>query len=240
MASRRFRFRRLTNSPPRMVLSISSAWIVGGRARRADVADAQLRLRGAGPRHYAEPTAGIGGGGATRRRDQSARRRGGAPLVEHRGGEVEQFFFGPIADHHQRRAVRREHRGVQRARTSSSVIAVSAASVPERQVPVRMRAVQHARERALGERRRVILHLLQPLEPQVADAIEVVVARFGAVDDLVHDRQPGLEESIERRQRRPPRRPCRLRDRGRRRCARRDRRSRARIDRGCLRQAGRR
>jgi hypothetical protein len=63
-----------------------------------------------------------------------------------------------------------------------------------------MRSVEDPRERALGNRRRVILELPQPLEPQVADTVEVVVVQIRGRDDLVDQFEPDIEEAIERRQ----------------------------------------
>jgi hypothetical protein len=47
----------------------------------------------------------------------------------------------------------------------------------------------------------VILHLLQPLEPKVADAIEIVVGEVRRRHDLVNKLQTGFEKPIERGQR---------------------------------------
>ncbi len=46
----------------------------------------------------------------------------------------------------------------------------------------------------------MVLDLLQPLEPQVADAIEIVVREVWLDDDLSHHGETNLEKSIERRQ----------------------------------------
>ena len=61
-----------------------------------------------------------------------------------------------------------------------------------------MRAVQHARKRAIGHRAGVVLQLTQPLQSQVANAIEVVVGEVGFGDHLVDERQAGVEKPIER------------------------------------------
>ena len=63
-----------------------------------------------------------------------------------------------------------------------------------------MRSIQHPRISALRERARVVFHLLQPLEPEVADAVEIIVLEIRRRHDLVNQLQTGLEESIERRQ----------------------------------------
>ena len=61
-----------------------------------------------------------------------------------------------------------------------------------------MRFIQHPRKGALGERARVVFHLLQALEPEVADAVEIVVLEIRRRHDLVNQLQSRLEESIER------------------------------------------
>ncbi len=66
------------------------------------------------------------------------------------------------------------------------------------EMAVGMRSVQRPRKRALGQRGRVVFHLPHALEPQVANAVEVVVGQVRLGDDLVHQRQAGLEKPIER------------------------------------------
>ena len=238
LASRRFRFSRLTNSPPRIGVEDQQRVIIRRRSRRADVADAQLRLRGARPRHHAERRRRASPAAAPApRRDRSssatpprATDRTSSPAASSSsssGRSPTTISVEPAGANIAR---------VQRAR-ASTVIAVSAASEPERQVAVGMRSVQHPRERALGQRAGVVLHLLQPLEPQVANAVEVVVRQVRRGHDLVNQRQTRSRRTDRASSGRRRPRPCRLRYRGRRRSARRDRRSRAPTGRGCLRRA---
>ena len=64
-----------------------------------------------------------------------------------------------------RNVARVERRHVARASAPRS-----AALVADREVAVRMRAVEQPQERALGHRRRQVLQLAQPIEPQLPDA----------------------------------------------------------------------
>ena len=64
---------------------------------------------------------------------------------------------------------------------------------------VRMRAVDDARKGAIGHRAGVVLELTQPLESQVANAVEIVVGEVGGGDHLVDQRQAGVQKAIERR-----------------------------------------
>ena len=80
---------------------------------------------------------------------------------------------------------------------------ISARSDPsdaDRQVAVRMVAIEQLRERAIGQRRRHVLQLQQPVQPQIADAIELALLEPRADQHVAHQLEAAIEIALERRQ----------------------------------------
>ena len=70
----------------------------------------------------------------------------------------------------------------------------------DRQVPVGMIAIEQLREGAIRERRRHVLQLQQPVQPQVADAIELALLEPRPDQHVAHQLEAGAEIPLERRQ----------------------------------------
>ena len=66
---------------------------------------------------------------------------------------------------------------------------VSDALGAERRVAVGMRAVEQPDERAIGDRARHVAQLRQPVQPQLAHALEVLVAQRRSRGDVGEQRQ---------------------------------------------------
>ena len=175
--------------------------IVWRRARRAHVADAQLGLRGARPRHHTKRRLR-----PRRRRRQSGgtvnghRGRSGPPFTECARRQVQQLFSRPIADDDQRCAGRRKQRRMQEPRFIDGRRRQRRGRA-QSEMTVRMRVVQRARERAFRHRPGMVLHLPQALEAQVANPVEVVRAEIWRRHNLLHQSQSGLGKPIQCRER---------------------------------------
>ena len=180
----------------------SSAAIVRRVAPRRQMTDAKLGLRRALSRHNRQPRRRHPGRLECRRRlDRHVGRRGAHPssrrttaaarsscVVRERAGDDE------------RRPRRPEHRRVQRrdlVQREPSQCRVAA----DRQVPVRMLRVHEPQERALGHGGRKILELREAVEPQLANAIEVVLPQTGPRRHVGEQRRAALGELHQRRQR---------------------------------------
>ena len=69
---------------------------------------------------------------------------------------------------------------------------------PDRQMAVRMRAVQPLSEHPLGNRGRHLPHLEEPVEPEIAHALEIGGIQPRPHDHLRQQRQRGRRGSLER------------------------------------------
>jgi len=67
-------------------------------------------------------------------------------------------------------------------------------------MPVRMMAIEELGEGAIGQRRRHLLQLQQPVEPQVADAIELALLEARLEQHVAHQLEAAREIALQRRQ----------------------------------------
>ena len=223
------------------MLATSARVIVGRPARQRDVADAQLRLRRA-RRGARAPAAWTAAAGVP---ETCPDRRSARPASS-------------VQPSNARRAPRRRARRAIASPTAMTVVRdgmnarrwnalmsriISERSAPfgaDRQVAVGMIAIEQLREGAIGERRRHVLQLQQPVQPQVADAIELALLEPRPDQHVAHQLEAATEIALERRQRRGPSRRGRPRCRAARRSGRALRARRAPSDRRRLRRACRR
>ena len=147
--------------------------IVGRAARQADVAHAQLRLRGAGAVH-GDDAAGRRRRGVERSDvDQirvDALRAG--PVAEGPGDERGEAIVRRIADGNHCRVLRRVHPAVKSGDVGDRQGAQRFLGA-DRQVPVGVLGIEQLGEDAVGDGRRQIAELDEPAEPELAHSIEV-------------------------------------------------------------------
>ena len=108
---------------------------------------------------------------------------------------------------------------------------------PDRLVPVRMAAVQQPGEGAIRDRRRHVAQLDEPVQAQLADAIEIALLQSSGGRSCRRAARRPRRRPRERRQRQRASRPTRFRCPGARPCARALRARRSRPDRRTLRRA---
>ena len=144
------------------------------------MADPQLGLRGAFPRHDSQALQRDG------RLHVGCRGRGdgaaGRPSPKCGFGELPELVVGAGSRNDEGRAIRLKRPGVE----SRHVVQRQRAQRrgrPDREVPIRVFWIEEAKERPLGDRRRQIVELPQAVEPQLPDTVEIGLAETRLRED---------------------------------------------------------
>ena len=152
--------------------------IVRRLARRRDVADPQLRLRGARPMYEQQPIGRRGGFRSAHRIGRETRSGRQRPArhaltrTERRRGVLHHLVMRQVADHDQRRLRRQvcppvKLDDLRDRRRAKRVVGADG------RVAVRMTAIEGLGEDPLGHRRREITQLNQASQPEITDAGEL-------------------------------------------------------------------
>ena len=165
--------------------------VIGRRARGGDVADAQLGLRRARPRHD---------GDRRRLRHERLVRDvavdAADPAAECVRRQPHDALVIAVADGDQRRHGRPDRSRVKRAHVVDRHRR-ERRFAPDRRMAVRMRAVEQPEKRAIGERAGHVAQLRQAVQPQLPHAREVVLAQRRAHDDVGEQAERALREAAE-------------------------------------------